>query len=150
MNAPDQVYKTHIDAAPEKVWAAITNPEFTKQYWFGNANVAAKWEQGAPWEHKGMDSGNVHHSGLIEEIVPNERLVLSWGNPGDERDVSRVTFTLKAKDNGTDLMIVHGDFIDGSQMATRVANGWPKVIANMKEFLEQGQTSQLKAACGCA
>ncbi len=150
MKSPDQVYKTHIEATPDKVWAAIVNPEFTRQYWFGNANIAAKWERGAAWEHKGLDSGTIHHAGIIEDIVENERLVLSWGNPGDATDISRVTFTLTSKDGGTDLVIVHGDFIDDSQMAKRVGGGWPKVIANLKDFLEQGQTADLKTACGCA
>jgi uncharacterized protein YndB with AHSA1/START domain len=117
MTPPDQVYKTHIDATPAQVWDAITNPEFCKQYWFGNANVAAKWEKGGAWEHKGMENGAVYHSGIIEESVKNERLVLSWGNPGDDKDISRVSFTLEAKDGGVELTIIHGDFVEGSVMA---------------------------------
>lgn len=150
MKTPDQIYKTHIASTPDKVWEAITNPEFTLQYWFGNANVAAKWEAGAPWEHKGLDSGTVHHLGIIEEIVPNKRLVLSWGNPGDKADISRVTFTIEATDGGVDLTIIHGDFADGSTMATRVANGWPKVVAGLKAFLENAPAADVKqAGCGC-
>ncbi len=149
MKTPDQVYKIHIDATPEKVWSAIIDPEFTKQYWFGNANVAAKWEKGAPWQHQGMDSGTLYHGGIIEDIVPNERLVLSWSNSADDPDVSRVTFTLTSKDGGTDLVIIHGDFIEGSSMAISVSKGWPNVIANMKEFLEHGVTKNLKTACDC-
>lgn len=147
MTTPDQVYKTHINASADKVWAAIINPEFTRQYWFGNVNVAATWEKGAPWEHKGLDSGTVHHLGIIEDIVLNIRLVLSWGNPGDDHDISRVTFTLEEKDGGTELTIVHGDFVDDSAIAKRVSGGWPKVVANMKEFLESGAVASPGVAC---
>jgi len=29
----DFIYTIYIRSMPEKVWAAITNPEFTRQYW---------------------------------------------------------------------------------------------------------------------
>jgi len=31
MNKPEQVYTTYIKTTPERLWAAITNPEFTRQ-----------------------------------------------------------------------------------------------------------------------
>jgi uncharacterized protein YndB with AHSA1/START domain len=30
------VYTLFIESSPDKVWEALTNPEFTKQYWGGN------------------------------------------------------------------------------------------------------------------
>jgi uncharacterized protein YndB with AHSA1/START domain len=135
MKIPDQVYKTTIDTTPAQLWEAITNPEFTKQYWFGNANVSS-WEEGADWKHVGIDSGTVHHVGKVEEIDPPRRLVLSWHNEGDTRDVSRVTFAITPVDQGVELVITHGDFIEDSAMAKRVSGGWPKVVAGLKEFLE--------------
>ena len=29
------VYVTFIRTSPEKLWDALTKPEFTRQYWFG-------------------------------------------------------------------------------------------------------------------
>jgi Activator of Hsp90 ATPase homolog 1-like protein len=34
---PKSTYVTYIAAAPEKVWAALTSPDFTRQYFFGRA-----------------------------------------------------------------------------------------------------------------
>lgn len=147
MNTPDQVYKTAITTTPEKLWAAITNPEFTKQYWFGNANVAAEWKQGAPWQHKGMDTGTVHCEGVIVELIPNKKLALTWYNPGETQDVSLVTFDIVQKGEICELTITHGDFIDNSEMAPCVANGWPKVVGNMKEWLETGRVTSPDAPC---
>jgi len=45
MTTPEQVYETYIRTTPEKVWAAITNPEFTRQYWGGGSNVS-DWKKG--------------------------------------------------------------------------------------------------------
>jgi uncharacterized protein YndB with AHSA1/START domain len=135
MTIPDQVYKITIQTTPQKLWEAITNPDFTKQYWFGNANVSL-WKEGADWKHVGMDSGTVYHVGKVEEIDPPHKLVLSWHNEGDTEDVSRVTFAISAVERGTQLIITHGDFIDDSAMAKRVSGGWPKVVAGLKAFLE--------------
>ena len=35
MSKPQFVYVTYIASTPEKVWAALTEPEFTRQCWFG-------------------------------------------------------------------------------------------------------------------
>lgn len=145
MSTPDQVYKTKINASADKVWVAITNPEFTKQYWWGASNVS-DWKRGSEWKHIGSES-QIHHMGKVEEAEVNKRLVITWHNPGDAHDVSRVTFEIAAAGDGVELTIIHGDFVEDSAMAKRVSGGWPKVVANMKEFLEKGCASH---ASGCA
>ncbi len=35
MYKPHIVYVTYIATTPEKLWAALTGPEFTRQYFFG-------------------------------------------------------------------------------------------------------------------
>ena len=35
MEKPKLVYTTFIRTTPKKLWAAITKPEFTRQYWGG-------------------------------------------------------------------------------------------------------------------
>ena len=35
MQKPKQIYTTFIRTTPKKLWAAITKPEFTRQYWAG-------------------------------------------------------------------------------------------------------------------
>ena len=42
------IYTTYIKTAPQKLWDALTNPEFIKQYWFG-AQVDSGWKPGSPW-----------------------------------------------------------------------------------------------------
>ena len=37
---PELIYTTYIRTTPEKLWSAITNPEFTRQYWGGNENIS--------------------------------------------------------------------------------------------------------------
>jgi uncharacterized protein YndB with AHSA1/START domain len=48
MKKPKLVYATYIRTTPKKLWAAITKPEFTRQYWGGGANVS-DWKKGSKW-----------------------------------------------------------------------------------------------------
>jgi uncharacterized protein YndB with AHSA1/START domain len=43
------VYVTYIRTTPEKLWRALTMPEFTRQYWAGTWQDCA-WEKGASWK----------------------------------------------------------------------------------------------------
>ena len=49
MSNQDFVYTTYIKTTPERVWAAITNPEFARQYW-SNINIS-DWKKGSNWKH---------------------------------------------------------------------------------------------------
>ena len=35
MSKPKFVYVTYIRTTPEKLWAALTNPQTIKRFWFG-------------------------------------------------------------------------------------------------------------------
>ena len=37
MNKEGFGYQTIINTTPEKLWAALTKPEFTRRYWFGRS-----------------------------------------------------------------------------------------------------------------
>jgi len=152
MTNADQVYTSYIRTTPEKLWDAITNPEFTRQYWGQNANVS-DWKKGSSWQHKGMDSGKIHHDGTVLECVPPKLLVLTWTNPGDAADTSRVTFEIEAVQDLVRLTVTHGAFVAGSTMAGRVSKGWPLVLSSMKSFLETGKPIDIMAVmnpCGSA
>ncbi|MES1202840.1 MAG: SRPBCC domain-containing protein, partial [Pseudomonadota bacterium] len=43
------VYVTYIRTTPEKLWRALTQPEFTRQYWVGTIQES-EWKKGASWK----------------------------------------------------------------------------------------------------
>jgi len=147
MMKPELVYTTYIRTTPEKLWNAITNPEFTRQYWGGNENVS-DWKPGSKWAHVTSDEQHVVRIvGKVVESVPPKRLVLTWADPSDVADVSRVTFQIEAVDGEVRLDVIHGEFMPGSDMVNKVSGGWPRVLSSLKSFLETGQA--LKSA-SCA
>jgi len=147
MSKPELIYTTYIRTTPEKLWNAITNPEFARQYWGGNENVS-DWKPGSKWMHvTGDNERAIRVTGKVVESVPMKRLVLTWADPANEADVSRVTFEIEPCDDTVRLDVIHGDFKPGSDMINRVSGGWPRVLSSLKSFLETGKALDV-ANCG--
>ena len=137
MTKPEFIYTTYIKSTVDKVWNAITNPEFTRQYWGERAN-ASDWKKGSKWKHVD-DEGGVYVGGEVLESARPKLLVLSWVDPENPADHSKVTFELEQIEDQVRLNVVHGDFQPGSIMADKVTKGWPVVLSSLKSFLETGK-----------
>ena len=135
MSTPDFIYTIYIRTTPEKVWAAITNPEFRRQYWVDD--ISSDWKKGSEWQHKSHDQ--ICTAGKVLESVPPTLLVITWVDPSLPDDGSRVTFEIKAFEDMVRLNVVHGDFKPGSIMAKRISEGWPRVLSSLKTLLESGR-----------
>ena len=139
MEKPKLVYTAYIRTTPKKLWAAITKPEFTRQYWGGAKNVS-DWKPGSKWEHVFENEPDpVWITGKVLESLPPKRLVLSWADPDLPTDKSRVTFEIEAVEDMVCLKVTHGQLKAGSKMFRGVSRGWPRVPSSMKTFLETGK-----------
>jgi uncharacterized protein YndB with AHSA1/START domain/DNA-binding transcriptional ArsR family regulator len=127
---PSFVYTTYIEATPEKVWEALTDPATTAAYW-GHRNES-DWRVGSPWRHVRDDgTGDDDGGGEVLESDPPRRLVLSW-------TPSRVAFDIEPFHDIVKLTVTHEDLADEQERAD-VALGWPSVLANLKTLLETGR-----------
>jgi uncharacterized protein YndB with AHSA1/START domain len=147
MTNPDYVYTTYIRSTPEKVWAAITVPEFTRQYW-GHENVS-DWKRGVKWSHVRTDAERtVDIVGEVVEATPPKRLVTTWARPSDPKNperTSRVTYEIEQIADMVRLTVTHSEFKADEAMAKSVAGGWPVVLGSLKSFLETGKGLDLNA-----
>ncbi len=135
------VYVTYIRSTPEKLWRALTEPEFTRQFWCDTWQDCG-WTPGASWKLM-IPDGRVGDSGEVLEIEPNKRLVLSWRNEFmpelREEGYSRMTYLLEQQGDMVKLTLTHEMERPQSQLIDAVSNGWPSLLASLKSMLETGE-----------
>jgi len=137
MQKPKLVYTLFIRSTPKAVWAAITKPEFTRKYWGDMAN-ASDWKKGSDWQHLNPDD-EVWIQGKVVESRPPKKLVLTWIDPDNTADKSRVTFEIEPEGKMVNLVVTHDKFSKGSDMDKKVSWGWPRVLSSLKSYLEIGK-----------
>ena len=134
------VYVTFIRTTPTRVWKALTDPEFIRQYWFGTT-ADCSWRKGAPWKLVRPD-GSTSDAGEILEIDPPRRMVIRWQNAWKPElaaeGPSVCTIELEPLGGAVKLTITHTIERTPSQFIEAVSGGWPKVISNLKSLLESG------------
>jgi uncharacterized protein YndB with AHSA1/START domain len=132
-------YVTYIRTTPEKVWEALTEPAFTRQFWFG-AHNESEWKKGAPWKLV-FDDGRVADAGEILEVDPPRRLVIKWQNEmmADAKadGYTRCTITIEPSGDTVKLTVVH-EADHPHKHIENVSNGWPAVLSSLKSLLETG------------
>jgi len=138
------VYDTFIRTTPERLWTALTTPKFMRQYWFG-MHCESDWKPGSPWKLVYAD-GRVADQGEIIEANPPKRLVIKWRNEWKEElkaeGYSLCTFEIElisdARPQAVKLSITHSMERPESKVIQAVSGGWPKILSNLKSFLETG------------
>jgi uncharacterized protein YndB with AHSA1/START domain len=141
MSNNEMIYTTYIKTTPEKLWAAITNPEFARQYW-AHENIS-DWKKGSEWKHVSADGKGIRIVGKILESDPPKRLVMTWASPANKADESQVAFDIRTVDDLVRLDVVHSKL--SADMARGVSRGWPLVLSSMKSFLETGKPIDVMA-----
>ncbi|MGI8526001.1 MAG: SRPBCC family protein [Pseudolabrys sp.] len=141
MSKPSFVYVTYIRSTPEKVWQALTAPEFTKQVWFGAVHQT-EWKPGAAWKLL-LGDGRIADAGKIVEYDPPRRLVIgNWQNQFmpevKEAGPSRCTIDIEPVGEAVKLTITHVSETDNRKLIDAVSGGWPKILSNLKSLLETG------------
>jgi uncharacterized protein YndB with AHSA1/START domain len=136
------VYVTYIRTTPAKLWQALIDPEFTRQYWCETWQES-EWKPGASWRLM-IPDGRVGDSGEILEIEPERRLVLTWQNQFKPELVaegySRMTCELEKQGDMVKLTLIHEMDRPDSKLIEGVSNGWPAILASLKSLLETGES----------
>ena len=125
---------------PEAVWDYLTRPDLMER-WLMKTTFQPIIGFDFQFFTKAMPElgfdGVVH--GTVLEIIPHEKLSYSWkSGPGNNRITldSIVTWTLIARDNGTELVLDHSSFkkIDFTIFAM-LEEGWLKNIKKIAELV---------------
>jgi len=139
---PNTVYVTYIASTPEKVWEALTSPEFTKQYFIG-LEIDVEPKTGGDFFLRRPD-GTVHVSGKVLEWLPPKRFSTTCktvGIPAFAEFPERITaYEIEQVGEAVRLTMTEShswDVPDEVLASSRM--GWPAILSNLKSVLETGK-----------
>lgn len=137
-----------IHASIERVWQALTDAKYTKQYMFGCETVS-DWKQGSELLWKGMYENQemVFVSGNIIDIDAPNRLVYSVISPTAPYEKTpenhlQVAYTLRTVGEYTLLHVAQFGFekaADGEKRYHEIYNegkGWEPILVAIQALLE--------------
>jgi uncharacterized protein YndB with AHSA1/START domain len=136
----NQIYSIFIRATAEEIWAAITRPEFSAEYFYG-ARITVSPER---YRSLGPDD-SVWAEEEVYDYEPPRRLAHSWRSLYDaemaEEEPSRVTWEIEPQEGGYCRLTVTHDRLEGApKTAASVAGpGWMMVLSGLKTLLETGR-----------
>ncbi len=141
MPRPRHVYETYIRTTPERLWAALTDPDLTRRYFYG-CGLDTVVAPGEAYAYRG-DDGAAAIDGTIEEAEPFRRLVMTFHVAFDpdaaHEHPSRVTWEITPLGEVCRLSLVHGDLHGAPHTYAITATGWPPLVSSLKTLLETGE-----------
>ncbi|WP_314951573.1 SRPBCC family protein [Bradyrhizobium cosmicum] len=147
MSKPEFVYVTYIETTPEKLWQALTDSAFTRQYWF-DTEVRSDWKVGSPFAL--VMSGTTTDTGEILEADPPRRLAYTFKHELMENmrnePPTKVVFTIEAYGDLVKLTVTHEGFAAGSELLDGISRGWPAILSGLKSLLETGKAPAIPPA----
>jgi uncharacterized protein YndB with AHSA1/START domain len=157
-------YTIYIQASPERVWQALTDPADTRRYWrhqkAGPKTFRSDWRKGSTWDllHEDVGLSVRDPDQVILESDPPTRLAYTWHAITPEWAVevgmeeataakwraeprSKVCIDIEDVGHGVaKLALVHDGFETGSEMLPAISEGWPAVLSSLKTLLETGSS----------
>ena len=153
MARPKHVFETYIKTTPERIWEALTEPEFTRRYW--GVALESDWTVGSPVTWTEGTARITHPDQQVVAYEPPRRLAYTWHTftpewaastgMGDEfaakareEPRSTVTFDIEEADGSVKLTVTHSGFPEGSIVREGCSQGWPQLLSSLKTLLETG------------
>ena len=133
MNTEKFVYVSYIATTQQKLWDALTKPEFVKEYFFGR-DMVTDWKVGSSIK-MGED-----WDGKILKSEPISLLSFTFHHLGhhslNSEPVSTVTYKLEQKGKLMQLTVIHEEL--SQKLFDNISGGWPQIISSLKSYLETG------------
>jgi uncharacterized protein YndB with AHSA1/START domain len=137
---PSLTLKRRLNAAPEKIYAAWTEPTQLVK-WFGPDSGAVKSAEtdvrvgGRYAIEFSTEDGEQHHvSGVYKEVQPNRKLAFTWMWRSMPERESFVTVTIKPDGDGSILSLHHEQFYD-EPARDRHEYGWTGCLNKLEQFV---------------
>jgi uncharacterized protein YndB with AHSA1/START domain len=129
-----------IDAPPDRVWKALTDPAIIKQYMFGS-DVTSDWRVGSSITYAGEYEGKKYEDhGEILDFEP-PRLLRSThfsplgGQPDIPENYHTLTYTLTEVGAKTEVELTQDNNSSQDEAAHSAAN-WKQMLEALKSVVE--------------
>jgi uncharacterized protein YndB with AHSA1/START domain/DNA-binding transcriptional ArsR family regulator len=134
-----KVLQIVIRTTPDQLWRALTESEYTQQYFYG-AVWESTFQPGSPYK---MTAGGFPMiEGTIEAVDRPRKLVTTfkalWNEAAQAEGVSRVTYEIEERGPVCKLTVTHDDLIAGSPQTDDMVDGWTTIVSGLKTLLETG------------
>ncbi len=133
--------QTDIDASPEQVWAALTDPSLIEQYMFGSV-VETDWKPGSPIVWKGEYEGRAYEDkGTVVTVEEPRLLVVTHFSPMSGQDdvpenYHTLTYELERRPAGTHLSLSQDHNASADEVEHSRKN-WESMLAELKTVVER-------------
>jgi uncharacterized protein YndB with AHSA1/START domain len=136
--SPEVTLSIEIDAPPEKVFRALTEPEALNQWMARDATVDLR--VGGTFDLGWQAPDEIEHQGPAMEILelePNSKLTISWPDWRGDTSVptQSVTWMLEPDGDGTRVTLVHSGFIRAVDVSD-FPFGWAHFMGELKRVAE--------------
>lgn len=115
-----------------EVFEAFVDPAITSKFWFTEGS--ARLDAGVPVRWTWAMYGHTAEA-TVDELVPNERIVVTWGGPDTPTEV---TWTFKDRGDGTTFARIENSGLADEAEVVASTEGFSFVMAGAKAWLEHG------------
>ena len=134
--------KRVINAPVEKVFEAWTNSEMSKHWLspenFTTASSSMEPKIGGVFKVAMKGEDGIHTAtGVVKELVPNQKLVITWVWEGHDMGDGETLITLDFKAlgaNSTELTLTH-EMLKSEKSKAAHTHGWESTFNNLQKFL---------------
>ncbi len=130
-----------IKAAPEKVFAAWTEPETLKRWMAPGDDMSVALAEtdlraGGRYRIVMRETNGTEHrvGGIYREIVPGKKLSFTWAWESTPENESLVTIELRQNGVGTELTLTHTKFAT-EQSRDMHNHGWNGCLAKLERLM---------------
>jgi uncharacterized protein YndB with AHSA1/START domain len=152
-----QVHRIYIQATPEAIWTAITDPSWTARYGYGGRGEyelrpGGRYVAYTSQAMRDFGAPDVAIDGEVLEADPPRKLVHTFRMVMDDdmaaQGFTRVTYEIAEGDGRTRLTVTHelagapqlAELMAGNMEDRGAGGGWPFVLSSLKTLLETGES----------
>lgn len=152
---PDVVVERTINASPERIYKALTDPQELERWFFTDCSVSpSPAAVGGSYRHSWRDAAGGDHErfGDFLELVPGRKVVFEWRGEnckGEKFDLGTtiVTITLTPSGSGTKVTLVHSGWKHAPEAKKHRDghnDGWTFYVENLGRYLTGGKDERTK------